>query len=260
MKVLILATLAVLGVAGTATVMAFGAGAKPPMAQDEADRAESYAKRAITSEQRAISALDDHKILTASKEAKLGTIYINETFIALGNHDVGDDGQAANFAGAAHTLDQSVDSDLLKAQGAKGKHQDALIKDAMKKLKKALAFKEEVVTFFVGYTPPETTTTAPAPGPLTVCVFIANNGSTSTENVHVRDPNAGGASGSVTFNGQGLNQTNPITLDASGSAITSFTVSNFGTATIGAMVGSQSASTTFTLNSSTDNNSASDCA
>jgi hypothetical protein len=259
-KLLIVATLAVLGVAGTATVMAFAGSAKPPLSQEEASRAENYLKRAITSEQRAINALDDHKILTASKEAKLGTVYINETSIALGNHDVGDNGLEENLANQANALDRDANRELLEAQKAKGKHQDALIKAATRNLKEALVFKEEVRTFFENYTPPEeTTTTEPAPGPLTVCMFITNNGSTSTESAHVRDPNAGGASGTVTFNGQGLNQTNPITLDAGGSVITSFTVSTFGTATINAMVGPQSASTTFTLNSSTDNNSASDC-
>ena len=260
MKLLILATLAALGVAGVATVMAFGAGAKPPLSQESADRAGTYAKRAIKAEERAISALDDHKIITATKEARLGTIYIGETSLSLGNHDEGDGGKAANFAGAAHTLDGSADNDLLKAQNTKGKEQDALIKDATNKLKKALVFKEEVRIFLDNYAPPEaTTTTEPAPGPLTVCVFITNNGSTSTENVHVRDPLAGGASGMVTFVGQGLNQTNPITLDANGSAITSFTVSTLGSATIGAMVGSQSATTTFTLDTETDNSNKTDC-
>jgi hypothetical protein len=237
----------------SATVTVATAKPKPPLSTESASTAASYTDRAIKAEQEAINALDDHKILTASREAKLGTVYIGETFIALENHDVGDSGKTQNFAGAAHTLDQSVDSDLLKAQSANGKQQDALIKDATSKLERALVFKHQVEVFFLNYFPSEPAPpSAPEPGPLTVCVFITNNGSTSTENVHVRDPHAGGMTGTVTFNGQGVNQTNPITLDPNGSAITPFPVSVFGTATIGVMVGPQSASTTFTLGAGND--------
>jgi len=80
--------------------------------------------------------------------------------------------------------------------------------------------------------PAPTPTPPPEPGPLGGCVFVTNNGSTSTENVKVSDPGGAGLHGSVLFLGQGLNMTNPITLDGSGGAVSPFTVGVFGTSTI----------------------------
>lgn len=75
---------------------------------------------------------------------------------------------------------------------------------------------------------------APTPtyGPLGACVFVTNNGNSSTETVKVTDPGAAGFSGTVNFNGQGLNQTSSFTFPSNASAFLPFNVGVFGSATI----------------------------
>ena len=87
-------------------------------------------------------------------------------------------------------------------------------------------------------------------------MFITNSNA-STENVKVGDPGGANPTGSVLFNGQGLNMTSPITLDANGGAISPFTVGSFGTSSITITVagpGGQTQMLTipFTLDQGTD--------
>jgi len=75
---------------------------------------------------------------------------------------------------------------------------------------------------------------APTPtyGPLGACVFVTNNGNTSTETVKVTDPGAAGFPGTVNFNGQGLNQTSSFTFPSNTTAFLPFNVGVFGPSTI----------------------------
>lgn len=264
MKASVLAIVAALLLGAGVAAAAFAARdmGKPPLTDAEAAKAATLVAQAISHENAALHALARHRILTAELELAKGKYAIFAAGNPLATHDAGSDSNAA-----FHDADQAVNEDkdglgdLKDAQTSKGKEQDAWIALARKKIEIALALKEKALLFYETYSEPVTTTTPPPPaaGPLSVCIFIMNNGSTSTENAHVRDPGAGGAQGTVTFNGQGLNQTNPITLDFSGSAITPFNVSTFGTSTITATIGSQTASTTVTLDASNDNNDHSDC-
>ncbi len=72
----------------------------------------------------------------------------------------------------------------------------------------------------------------PKIGRLEGCVFITNNGDSSTENVKVLNTRAHGYKGKVHFNGQGLDKTSPFTLGSNGTAVVPFTVTTFGTATL----------------------------
>ena len=81
---------------------------------------------------------------------------------------------------------------------------------------------------------------APAPtpifGPLGACIFVTNNGSSSTETVKLTDPGAAGFPGSVNFNGQGLNLTSTFTVPANATVFVPFNVGIFGNSTITATV------------------------
>jgi hypothetical protein len=92
-------------------------------------------------------------------------------------------------------------------------------------------------------------------GPLEGCVFITDNGNSSTENVEVFDHGAGGSKGKVAFSGPGLNQTMPFTLAANGTAVVPFTVTSFGMSTITVTVSAKppmSYKLQFTLGSTND--------
>lgn len=72
----------------------------------------------------------------------------------------------------------------------------------------------------------------PKLGPLEGCVFVTNNGNTSTENIDVFDKGAGGMKGTIHFSGDGLDQTTPFKLGSNGMAVVPFTVTQFGASTI----------------------------
>jgi hypothetical protein len=72
----------------------------------------------------------------------------------------------------------------------------------------------------------------PKIGPLEGCVFITNNGNSSTENIEVLDKGAGGMKGTIQFNGDGLDKTSPFTLGSNGMVVVPFTVTQFGSSTI----------------------------
>jgi len=91
-------------------------------------------------------------------------------------------------------------------------------------LKSKAAARDELVN--LASAPP-----SPTAGPLAWCVFITNNGNSSTESVKLSDPGAGGAKGAVTMNGQGLNQTTPFTFPANPIVVVPFNVTAFGTST-----------------------------
>ena len=93
----------------------------------------------------------------------------------------------------------------------------------------ALRYKADAVS---GLTDLAVSPPPPTAGPLTWCMFVTNNGSSSTENLKLSDPGAGGDKGTVTFNGQGVDQTTPFTFPSSGVVVTPFVVFNFGTATV----------------------------
>ena len=227
-----------------------------PLTQEQATLGGNNVHAAITHERKALKAIKRHRIATALTEAHLGQDSLLAGMHLLRNNDAGQDGvDAYHDSTSADELDSDAIKDLQTANVETGAAQDKALADAKKKLTAAIPLKTKVLTFFESYTPPDTTTstaTPPQAGPLSECVFVTNNGSTSTENVQVRDPNAGGRSGTVTFNGQGVNQTTPFTLDANGSFVVPVLVTTFGTSTITTMVGSQTVSTTFTLDTSTD--------
>ncbi|HVN62306.1 MAG TPA: hypothetical protein VMT59_13670 [Gaiellaceae bacterium] len=62
-------------------------------------------------------------------------------------------------------------------------------------------------------TPPPPPPT-PQPGQIYGCFFVTNNGNTSTVNNEFTEANAGGFSGTMNFNGDGVNQTFPFTFPA----------------------------------------------
>jgi len=101
---------------------------------------------------------------------------------------------------------------------------------------------------FMGITPP-----APQLGPLASCVFVTNNGSTSTETVKASYPGGAGRSGTIRFNGQGLDQTNQVTLGPGATATSPFLVTRFGMSTITlTFPGSAPLTITFDLESGND--------
>src|SRR5262249_50328980 len=70
-------------------------------------------------------------------------------------------------------------------------------------------------------------------GPLEACVDFSNSGgSTTVENVKVLDDGAAGLKGTVSFNGQGINLTEPFLFSTTGLTAAPFVVSQPGTATI----------------------------
>jgi hypothetical protein len=243
---------------GAGAVVALAATGGGPTGTDEQAAANAkLVEEGIADERAAIKAIDHHRVLTALNKAKAGKLGIDLPTTQLAGHDWGAGSDDAYKTGEdANALDKDVISDLEEATTAKGKEQTKLLADARKKLLKAIDLKKKVLLFFTTYTaPPTTTTTVPAPsvGPLTVCIFITNNGSTSTENVHIRDPGADGMPGTVTFNGPGIvDQRATFTIPAGGSLILPTVVSSFGSSTVDVTVGSQVASTSFDLNSSTD--------
>jgi hypothetical protein len=263
MRHAVLVLLAGILLAGSGSVVAIaaeGAGG-PPLSEEQAAYSANLVEEAVARENEAVKATKRHRILTALGATRTGQGILEAAFSPLENRDGGADGSAALHAGEeARDLDGGALRDLGDGEKANEKEQGPLLAAARKKLQAALVLKRKLLTFYDTYTAPATTTVPPpaSVGPLSACVFVTNNGSTSTENVHVRDPNGGGKTGSVSFTGQGVNQTNQITLDANGSAITSFGVSTFGTADITTMVGSQTASITFTLDTSNDTTT-SDC-
>jgi hypothetical protein len=95
----------------------------------------------------------------------------------------------------------------------------------------------------------------PKIGHLEGCVFITNNGDSSTENVKVLDTRAHGYKGKIHFNGEGLNKTSPFTLGSNGTAVVPFLVTTFGTSTITVTLSSvppMSYTMQFTLGSAND--------
>ena len=100
----------------------------------------------------------------------------------------------------------------------------------------ALRYKTDAVNELNNLTVATPTPTPPAPtpqvGPLGACVFVTNNGNSSTETVKITDPGAGGFPGTVNFNGQGLNQTSSFTFPSNATAFVPFNVGVFGTSTI----------------------------
>ncbi|HTZ06579.1 MAG TPA: hypothetical protein VMB53_12645 [Gaiellaceae bacterium] len=101
---------------------------------------------------------------------------------------------------------------------------------------------------FMGITPP-----APQLGPLAACVFVTNNGSTSTETVKASYPGGAGRSGTIRFNGQGLDQTNQVTFGPGATATSPFLVTRFGMSAITlTFPGSAPLTITFDLESGND--------
>jgi hypothetical protein len=97
----------------------------------------------------------------------------------------------------------------------------------------------------------------PAIGPLAACVFVTNNGASSTETIKVVDPGAAGAPGSVLFDGQGVNQRSTFTVPANATILVPVNVGTFGTSMVTVTVspnGSavQTESFPFTLSSDND--------
>ncbi len=77
-----------------------------------------------------------------------------------------------------------------------------------------------------------TTPVAPKPAAVEACVSVENKGTSSNELVHILEPGGAGAKGTVNFNGQGVNQTQPFTLGSDGTGVVSFPVTTFGAAVI----------------------------
>jgi hypothetical protein len=69
-------------------------------------------------------------------------------------------------------------------------------------------------------------------GPLEACVDVSAGGSVTVENVEVLDAGATGLKGTVTFDGQGIDLTDPILFSTTGLTAAPFVVSKPGTATI----------------------------
>jgi hypothetical protein len=69
-------------------------------------------------------------------------------------------------------------------------------------------------------------------GPLEACVDVLTTGTTTVENVKVLDNGATGLKGTVTFNGQGINLSDPILFSTTGLTAAPFVVSQPGTSTI----------------------------
>jgi hypothetical protein len=164
------------------------------------------------------------------------------------------DAAASAVAYAAESDSKAIDF-LKEEPQTKKTRREALADIALATKQKHTAL-TKIAAALAAETPPAPKP-APEPGPLQGCVFITNNGNTSTENVKVSDPGGAGRSGTVLFLGQGLNTTNQITLDANGGAVSPFTVGVFGTSSITVTVDGPSGSHQtlmfpFTLNQEND--------
>jgi hypothetical protein len=244
------AGVAALAFAGVASMSFAGPSAQPPLTKAAAAKATRHLRDAIELEHEA-----GHEIADAeAARLKLGisALALSAAFDAL-------DGTSAQAA--AEAVGNAADSDtraiafLKKSPQTKKTRREALADIALATKQKHTAL-AKIAAALAAETPPPPKP-APQPGPLEGCVFITNNGTTSTENVKVSDPGGAGRSGSVLFLGQGLNTTNQITLDANGGASSPFTVGVFGTSSItitvfGTNGSNQTLMFPFTLNQGND--------
>jgi hypothetical protein len=239
-------------------------GGNPPLTSDELTRYQKEVETAVAQEREAINLVYKNTHKSQSDAAD------KVTFSHQGLYDAKESFKGSSFTGnspvpdldTAYDIDSHVESELRTTMSDHyGKpFTKPFIKKIVAQLTLTIAAKKKGLALIDLIT----VTAPPAPGPLEGCVFVVNNGSTSTENVKIVDPGGGGFLGTVTFNGQGVNQSKPFTLDSSGTSVTPFTVGEFGSSTIGATVTgpggqTQSLSFPFTLNGSNDV-TASDCA
>ena len=238
---------------------------KPPFDEILVAQNTRGVEKAIADEKAALKAIARHRVLSAFSASKSAFDALDDVSKSIDAHDHSDDPDVSSQAATATQLDRDSVNELNAARTEKEPAEQNDLDSAKKKLTQAIPLKKKILVYFESYTPPASTTTtgAPSAGPLTVCVYVTNNGSTSTENVHIRDPGAGGWRGTVMFVGQGLSQTNQVTIGSDGSVITPFTVSQFGMATINTSINTpsgtpQTNTTTFTLDTDNDKTT-SDC-
>ncbi len=149
-------------------------------------------------------------------------------FIASGSLAHDDSGAAADARGALRDDEEALlEAKTLEPDVERIKK---LINSAIRLKTAAHANLMAIVNAAPTITP--TTPATPVPGPLTACVTVENDGNSSKEFVHVAEAGAAGASGKVSFNGQGVNQTTPFTFDSNGTGVVSFPVTTFGAAVI----------------------------
>ena len=244
------AGVAALAFAGVASMSFARPSAQPPLTKAEAAKARRHIESAIELEHEA-----GHEVA----DAQAARLKLSISALALSAaHSVLDptsaDAAASAVANAAESDGKAIDF-LKEEPQTKKTRREALADIALATKQKHTAL-TKIAAALAAETPPPPKP-APEPGPLGGCVFITNNGNTSTENVKVSDPGGAGRSGSVLFLGQGLNTTNQITLDANGGAISPFTVGIFGTSSItitvdGAGGAKQTLMFPFTLNQGND--------
>jgi hypothetical protein len=228
----VLATVAlVLLLAGGLAVGALagrGESPNPPTKQQAQQAARDYDK-AIDGERAVVRLIDRHRILSASTELNHATFDADagrRPF--LGGWSETQDNEANDVL----RLDLNATRDLENAQDAKGAKQDALLRDARRKLIDAIGLKKKLYTYLETYTPPPPPPSTPSAPPVppstppapTLCIDTTNNGSTTSIIVHVSAPGRAGAKATFVFAGENTQ----VTLDANGSASDTSTVSQFG--------------------------------
>lgn len=222
---IVAAGVAILAFAVVASMSSARPSAHPPLTKSAAAKATRHIQSAIELEHEA-----GHEIADAgAARLKLGisALALSAAFSALDGTSAT---AAADAVGNAAESDTKAIDFLKKEPQATKTRREALADIALATKQKHVAL-EKIAAALEAETPPAPKP-APAPGPLEGCVFITNNGNTSTENVKVSDPGGAGRSGSVFFTGQGVNMTDPFTLDANGGAISPFNVGVFGTSAI----------------------------
>lgn len=219
------AGVAVVACAGVASISFAGPSADPALTKAAAAKARSHLQSAIELEHEAGHEVADAE--AARLKLAISALALSAAFDALEGTSAT---AAASAVGNAAASDTKALDFLKQDPQTKKTRREALADIALATKQKHVAL-EKIAAALAAETAPAPKP-APKPGPLEGCVFITNNGNTSTENVKVSDPGGAGRMGTVLFTGQGLNATNPVTLDASAGAISPFTVGTFGTSTI----------------------------
>jgi hypothetical protein len=219
------AGLAVLAFAVVASMSFARPSADPGLTKTAAAKASRHIQSAIELEHEATHEIADAG--AARLKLSISALALHAAFEAL-------DGTSATAA--ADAVGNAAESDtkaidFLKHDPQTKKTRREALADLALATKQKHVVLEKIAAALAAETPPPPKP-APEPGPLEGCVFITNNGNTSTENVKVSDPGGAGRSGTVFFTGQGLSMTDPFALDAGGGAISPFTVGIFGTSSI----------------------------
>ena len=239
---------AALAIVLAAAIVVTAAAGTPPARRNAPTLDPAYAKRLAKDVTNAIA--DEHAAL---QQVGRKGIENHDTFLGSLSKSVG---LLVHVKATSDSATESAMTGALRedrAAEAEGKKRNPNLGEIKAMIEQALRFKWTAHSHLMAIA-----STAPAPpaapanAPLTACFFYVNNGPTTTVNVKIVNPNGAAVSGTVTYNGNGLNQTKPFSVDANGSVVIGFTVGSFGTAQITVQDGAQTLNLQSTLDQSND--------